>query len=90
MKTVLEKAIKREEGRIRTYKENNEPEDKIKMSEALVEATKKQIAKKLVYDDRDGDYECPNCGSYIGKSYFFFGEYCQECGQKLDRSGEEK
>ena len=53
--------------------------------DVITEALEKQIAKKLVYDYRDGNYECPNCGSYIGKSYFFFGEYCQECGQKFDK-----
>lgn len=61
-----------------------ENEEVGKALEVLVEASKKQIAKKptLILDKTQNPplYRC-DCGMM---SYFFEYEYCDDCGQKLD------
>lgn len=68
----------------------------------VVEALEKRIAKKSVrkekpYSEEVGfndEYHCPTCGAYVG--YFTEGmnepeqmEYCNECGQHIERDWSE-
>lgn len=69
--------------------ENNSPNITIfKLEkEALymaVDALKKQLAKKPVYEC----CVCPSCGNEV--KFSIHHNYCTECGQKLDWSGEEE
>lgn len=83
-KDLLIKAINREKGRIKVYKENCESESKIQMSEALIKAAEKQIPKKSIGSMIFEESECSVCNGNV-----FNEKYCPNCGQKMDWSGED-
>ena len=95
MKTILQRAIEREEGRVKAYKTNKENKIKIRMSEELIKAAKKEIGinpdikiEHDGWDDREiHEYEiCPKCK----KEVYPTNKYCSRCGQKLDWSDEDE
>lgn len=62
------------------------------ITEALmmaVKALEKQIPKKPEYDENTGIYICPNCRNVSAYDVSAFGDYCENCGQALDRSDAE-
>ena len=46
----------------------------------LVYATKKQIGKRVVWNNKYNNYRCPCCNGQIHRS----NHYCSQCGQKLN------
>lgn len=44
-----------------------------------IDALEKQISKSPIQNQEDGEWECPNCESYLEGVY----EYCPACGQRL-------
>ena len=69
--------------------ENNDckfTEDDYKANEMAINALEKQIPKKPMFNGNNW-YRCVN-GCEIHKKQFEKDWYCQNCGQKLDWSGE--
>ena len=67
--------------------------------EMAIAALEKQIPKKPYIQQIEVDYyehdcyECPNCDSFLGyvsecKEEHYQNNYCPECGQAIDWSGE--
>lgn len=74
-------------------------EENIKAKKMAVAAMKKQIPKKLIKKEYEGeeitDYLCPTCKEVLQHQWddgFIIGNkkpYCDKCGQRLDWSDEQ-
>lgn len=51
-----------------------------------IEALKKQIPKKPIFDEEMETYYCPNCKMAQAYAVDDFADYCELCGQAIDKS----
>ena len=66
-----------------------EVEDYKQALELGVKALEKQIVKKPITHSNTNIADCPCCGATVRGIKNPFGDWCSNCGQKLDWSDEE-
>ena len=67
--------------------ENNDckfTEDDYKANEMAIQALEKQIPKKPITHSNTNRADCPCCGATVRGIKNPFGDWCSNCGQKLD------
>ena len=61
----------------------------IEILQKIINALEKQIPKKPITHSNTNRADCPCCGATVRGIKKPFGDWCSNCGQKLDWSDEE-
>ena len=61
----------------------------VKARDLAIKALEKQIPKKPITHSNTNRSDCPCCGATVRGIKNPFGDWCSNCGQKLDWSDEE-
>lgn len=72
--------------KLQKYIEKALHEHKLENGLTIAECVERQTPKKLHHDKDSGLYLCPNCENLKAYDISDFGNYCELCGQALERS----